>query len=349
MRLQAFMLLLLMATVVSADAPGPSASWARTLVTLYAGTEQGDPEELSRSLWRNYPMEMDWWMQDDRRNRGHYPALSDGIKAYLAPNRDTSLEQQLIETVLGQLPASDERPFRRTLTSLLSARAPVQDARWLTLYSQACQKRRQRDLTPVVAACSRILFVKRQPVRPSFFGYTEGQSDAQHESHFVPGASLCLLTWEDPQEIQVMTLLDDLTGVIRDLDVSWDGQRILYAHKKSPQDDYHLYEMHVESRTTRQLTFGQGVADYECRYLPSGDILFTSSRCVQTVDCWWTEVSNLYCCDRDGRYQRKREALACEVRRHIEQWYEDQYKTTIKMMDPSPRHLDYQTAGPGLK
>jgi hypothetical protein len=305
MRLQALMLLLMMATVVSADAPRPSESWARTLVTLYAGTAQGDPEVLSRSLWRNYPMEMDWWMQDDRRERGHYPALSDGIKAYLAPNRDTSLEQQLIETVLRQLSESDARAFRKNLTSLVSARTPVQDARWLTLYSQACQKRRQRDLTPVAAACGRILFVKRQPVRPSFFGYTEGQSDAQHESHFIPGSSLCLLAWENPQKVQVMTLLDDPTGVIRDPDVSWDGQRILYAHKKSPQDDYHLYEMHAESRTVRQLTFGQGVADYECRYLPSGDILFTSSRCVQTVDCWWTEVSNLYCCDRDGRYLRR--------------------------------------------
>jgi hypothetical protein len=30
--------------------------------------------------------------------------------------------------------------------------------------------------------------------------------------------------------------------------------------------------------------------------LPNGDILFNSTRCVQTVDCWWTEVSNLYTC-----------------------------------------------------
>ncbi len=33
--------------------------------------------------------------------------------------------------------------------------------------------------------------------------------------------------------------------------------------------------------------------------------MFNSTRCVQIVDCWWTEVSNLYTCDGDGRYLRR--------------------------------------------
>jgi hypothetical protein len=53
------------------------------------------------------------------------------------------------------------------------------------------------------------------------------------------------------------------------------------------------------------LTFGLGVADYEGAYLPDGDIIFNSTRCVQIVDCWWTEVSNLYRCDPDGRFLRR--------------------------------------------
>ena len=47
------------------------------------------------------------------------------------------------------------------------------------------------------------------------------------------------------------------------------------------------------------------MADYEGAYLPDGDIIFNSSRCVQTVDCWWTEVSNLYRCDADGKMLRR--------------------------------------------
>jgi hypothetical protein len=63
--------------------------------------------------------------------------------------------------------------------------------------------------------------------------------------------------------------------------------------------------MNVATGAVRQLTFGLGFADYEGAYTPSGHIVFNSTRCVQTVDCWWTEVSNLYTCDGDGRYLRR--------------------------------------------
>lgn len=303
--LMAMEMVSLVSSAAAVDLPVSGEAWAQTLVTARTQPEKRSYTDLSRTLWRNFPMEMDWWLQDSRHAPEHCPALSEGIKAYLDSDRDTSLEQQLIKAALGHLSTAGRVPFDKTLASLVATRAPAEDARWLTLYRQVCQKRRQQSLAPVAASCGRILFVKRHPVQPSFFGYTEGQSDAQHESHFTPGASLCLLEWEDPQVIRVTTLLDDPAGVIRDIDVSWNGQRILYAHKKSPQDDYHLYEMNAQTRAIRQLTFGQGIADYEGRYLPDGDILFASTRCVQTVDCWWTEVSNLYRCDRDGRYLRR--------------------------------------------
>jgi len=150
-----------------------------------------------------------------------------------------------------------------------------------------------------------IAFVKRHPIKPSFYAYTEGQSDAQHERHFIPGSKLCLLRIGNA-ECEVEDLIDDPGGVIRDLDVSYDGTRLLFSWKKSDrEDDYHLYEMEVASRKIRQLTFGLGVADYEGIYLPGGDIMFSSSRCVQTVDCWWTEVSNMYKCDKDGKSLRR--------------------------------------------
>ncbi len=147
-----------------------------------------------------------------------------------------------------------------------------------------------------------LVFTKHATIRPSFFAYTEGQSDAQNERHFLPGATLCLLEW-DGSSIQTRTLLDDPTGAIRDPAVSYDGTRVLFAWKKSlDDDDYHLYELDVAANHIRQITSGLGFADYEPSYLPSGDIVFSSSRCVQTVDCWWTEVSNLYTCGPDGRF-----------------------------------------------
>lgn len=176
---------------------------------------------------------------------------------------------------------------------------------WLDLYARTCEIRRAARLAAVRAAAPRMVFTKHRTVLPSFFAYTEGQSDAQAERHFHPGSSLCLLEIDGMGE-QVRTLLEDPSGAIRDPAVSWDGKRVLFAWKKAlNDDDYHLYEMEAATGKIRQLTRGAGVADYEGAYLPDGSLVFSSTRCVQTVDCFWTEVSNLYTCDRDGNHVRR--------------------------------------------
>jgi len=173
------------------------------------------------------------------------------------------------------------------------------------VYLKACERRRAARLEPYAAKLARVVFTKHYDLGGSHYAYTEGQSDAQAERHFRPGASLCLLEL-DGLYGRVTTLLDDPGGVIRDPDVSYDAARILFAWKKDlKKDDYHLYEMTVADRKIRQLTSGLGVADYEGAYLPSGDIVFNSTRCVQIVDCWWTEVSNLYTCGPNGEHLRR--------------------------------------------
>ena len=172
-------------------------------------------------------------------------------------------------------------------------------------YIGACERRREARLGMPREVLRRVVFTKHYDLGGSHYAYTEGQSDAQNERHFVPGAALCLLEVDGGYGI-VSTLLEDGGGVVRDPDVSYDGERVLLAWKKSlNEDDYHLYEMTAADGEVRQLTEGLGFADYEGAYLPNGDIVFNSTRCVQTVDCWWTEVSNLYTCDGDGKYLRR--------------------------------------------
>ncbi|MGE5610256.1 MAG: hypothetical protein ACM359_13465 [Bacillota bacterium] len=188
---------------------------------------------------------------------------------------------------------------------LKDAGASKEDLRWLELYHQACTKRRELRLKPVLAKIAKIVFTKHYDLGGSHYAYTEGLSDAASERHFVPGASLCVLEM-DGAFAKVRTLIDDRDGVIRDPDVSYDGKRILFSWKKSDrQDDYHLYEMTVADGKVRQITSGLGFADYEGQYLSNGDLVFNSTRCVQSVDCWWTEVSNLYTCAADGKYLRR--------------------------------------------
>jgi len=262
-------------------------------------------ENLCRRFWEDFP-ETDWFMQDNPRRvaaANDFDSYRD-FGWYFEAGRDSAPEQQMIKQVLTELGAAGT-PLAARLDALVKAKAPVNDPAWLTLYAEACRVRRAHRLRPVIAMAPQIIYTKHYTLGGSHYAYTEGQSDAQAERHFVPGAALCLLVW-DGKEFRTEVLVDDPKGVIRDPDVSYDAKRVLFAWKKSDrEDDYHLYEMDLATRQVRQLTEGLGVADYEGAYLPDGDIIFNSTRCVQTVDCFWTEVSNLYRCNKDGKSIRR--------------------------------------------
>jgi hypothetical protein len=119
---------------------------------------------------------------------------------------------------------------------------------------------------------------------------------------FKAGAAIRMFIPTKDGKGRVETLLDDPGGMIRDLDVSYDGKRILFSWKKNQyNDDYHIYEMVVASKQVRQVTREPAVADIQARYLPNDRILYHSTRCVNVVDCnEKIDVVNLYTCDMNG-------------------------------------------------
>jgi|GEM_PF-5934627 len=197
------------------------------------------------------------------------------------------------------------QPLKERLEAWNADPTPVTDRQWAELYLDAATRRRAARLEPHRPLLQRIVFAKHFLMGGSHYAYTEGQSDAQNERHFQPGSALCLLELEG-LFASVRNLLEDPGGVIRDPDVCYDGQRVLFAWKKSlDEDDYHLHELDMTTGERRKLTEGLGFADYEAVYLPDGNLVFNSTRSVQTVDCWWTEVSNLFLADGDGRFMRQ--------------------------------------------
>ncbi|NQT87477.1 hypothetical protein HQ560_11975, partial [bacterium] len=232
---------------------------------------------------------------------------------FAAPPQDV-VADWLLQGKLANLEAVTQKTVTDILDKLGKAGADLRkkldaaglaDTKLSDVYLAACDLRRQARLTPHLDTLAKIVFTKHFDMGGSHYAYTEGQSDAQAERNFRPGTSLCLLEMDGVYG-KVKTLIDDRKGVIRDPDVSYDGKRILFAWKKDDRkDDYHLYEMDAASGSIRQLTHGLGYADYEAAYLPKGDIVFNSTRCVQIVDCWWTEVSNLYTCGPDGEHMRR--------------------------------------------
>ena len=217
----------------------------------------------------------DWLHQDLGKN---------GAKKCFKSKSDAKAEAAAVQKAAAELGGAGKSLVAEA-AKLTASKVPGNDPKWKDLYTKACTARRAKRLAALRGYCGKIVFTRHYEMGGSHYAYTEGLSDAQRERHFRPGSALCLLdvTGERPT---VETLIDSPKGVIRDPDVSYDGKRILFAWKKSDrQDDYHLYEMDVASRKIRQLTFGLGFADYEGCYLPDGNILFNSSRCVQIVDC----------------------------------------------------------------
>lgn len=143
-----------------------------------------------------------------------------------------------------------------------------------------------------------IVFAVRQPGVGSHwyenFGYYAFDSD---EKIYGAEGRLCRLNLVTGA---LTVLLDDPAGAVRDPQVDYDGGRILFSYRKGGTDYFHLYEIGADGRNLSQLTSGL-CDDIEPTYLPSGGIMFCSSRCNRWVNCWYSPVAVLYCCDADGR------------------------------------------------
>lgn len=194
----------------------------------------------------------------------------------------------------------------------MAADSTSNDSASVTYESTDAQKQAVKALSEHY---TRFIVVKNRPLGGSHYAYTEGQSDetgnyerspSGTESSYHPGSEMVLLELnKDGTRTETTLLKSTDEGLIRDPDVSADGTTVVFSYKRSKNDDFHLYTMDLTvahpADTLKQLTFGAGVTDTEPKYLANGKIVFSSSRCIQEVDCWHTPVSNLHICDADGQ------------------------------------------------
>ncbi len=110
------------------------------------------------------------------------------------------------------------------------------------------------------------------------------------------GARMCRLNLRTGE---CKVLLEDPKGGIRDPQVHYDADRILFSWRRGGTHTYHLWEMSLDGSGLRQLTDGPD-DDIEPTYLSDGRIVFVSSRNHRFVNCWHTRVGSLYICNADG-------------------------------------------------
>ncbi len=180
------------------------------------------------------------------------------------------------------------------------------------------EKERNRKLAqnPLVLK-QPILYVTRQQYLPDHHNTaTMFQNGEINTASFRGGAAMKL--W-DPKTNQTRTLLELPDGIVRDPCVSFDAQSILVSLRKCKDDDYHIYEYKVDPNRPailihgtdsdeavakidglKQLTFGSGLSDSDPLYLPSGEILFSSTREPKFCMCNRHIMCNLFTMKPDG-------------------------------------------------
>jgi hypothetical protein len=99
---------------------------------------------------------------------------------------------------------------------------------------------------------------------------------------------------------KAMTLLAMPQGLIRDLEVSHDGTRLLFAMRRGKDENFHLFEMGADGSGLRQLTFRADAADMDPAYLPDGRIVFSSTRDAKYCGCNQHIQANLFVMNADG-------------------------------------------------
>ena len=146
-----------------------------------------------------------------------------------------------------------------------------------------------------------LLFVKRVP------GSFTHMSDQYYGWWSRPGGGVYILEdfKTEARRLRCLTHGFEPGSFLRP-DLSCDGRRVLFAYCKHypelhaepnkldkgnvPEDAfYHLFEMNLDGTGLRQLTFGK-YDDFDGRYLPSGEIVFLSTRRGQEVQCGEADV-----------------------------------------------------------
>ncbi len=165
------------------------------------------------------------------------------------------------------------------------------------LYIAARRVKRQIAFKNPVVDFDKLLFIDNP--------YPQGAEwphQARHRNGMmaVPGGRLLILEGLHPGG-KLRKLAPERPGSFWRPDLSFDGRRVVFCYKAHDDKAFHLYEIGVDGTGLRQLTDGD-YDDIDPLVLPSGKIMFCTTRCNTYVRCMpYTYTYVLARCDPDGR------------------------------------------------
>ena len=202
------------------------------------------------------------------------------------------------------------------LATVVFACSPKPETRLSEVYAPSVAEKSAWNKL-VERGVEKIIFVKRFTYNANHY-YTEFIN-----SRWMPGGNLCALSLRTGEIEDLAPSLDG--GVFGAFDVSYDARRVAFAYKSSKDLGYRLYEVGIDGRNLRQLTFSPAdedsiVAKYTIRkyhhgtddldpcYLPDGGIAFISTRCRFGILCDGPDeftTTVMYRIDGDGGNMRQ--------------------------------------------
>jgi len=161
---------------------------------------------------------------------------------------------------------------------------------------------------PELKKFDKLLFVKRTP----FGGHIY---EGHHQKSL--GGGLCVLS-PVSADGKVTEIAPEMSaGRFSRFDLSFDAKKVVFGYRTKDKP-FRIYEMGVDGKGLRQLTFDTPFGDEAARrnsrhafedtdpcYLPDGKIMFVSTRSMQNVFCFPAAVTNLYVMDSDGKNLRR--------------------------------------------
>ena len=216
----------------------------------------------------------------------------------LTQARDARRNRTFLEKVLDPTRAAIEELGARfpdyPAQQLLAELAETTDAATLPGF----QRKALVTLNPIVNQAP-ILFTTRKQYRPDHHNTaTMFQPGEINTGSYDTEGALKLL---DVKSGIVTTLFDPGKGAtVRDPDIDFDAQRVVFSMRKGKEDSYSIYTMDLPDGEPVQLTFGRYVTDIDPIWLPDGDILFSSTREPKYCMCNRHIMCNLYRMKPDG-------------------------------------------------
>ncbi len=194
----------------------------------------------------------------------------------------------------------DLAEWRARQEKLLTSTRPRPVAERKAFFDARIAKRNLLLRDPDLAAMSKILFVKRNPFKPS-----HNYSD-YFDAPFRPGGGIFVAEIPfdndrfDPSAIALKELFDSQGGIARNPVASFDLSTVYFGYRPTADGYYHLMGMNTDGSGLRQLTDGPFHDFWPCP-LPDGGLAFISTRCTSRVFCWRPQSSILFRMEPDGQ------------------------------------------------